>query len=720
MHKLSVLLLLTLPATLFSAPSDAEIIGRIKKATVYIKVRHAFPLTGDEVTTTGTGFFISKFGHIITNYHVVQPRISIYNLSVPAPVGEITVIRNSGAKDHKAMPAALLTRDEDNDIALLKIADTTEAPFITFDIKEKLFETMPVRVSGYPFGDQFTVIQRGPEITVSKGSISALRHDDRGTLSQIQIDAPVNPGNSGGPVTDESGGVIGVVRMIYATGVNFIVPGHFVDSLLEGMALDSHGRETAALSISATPSDAILFLDGKPLPRTSSKTTAVPRGWHTISIVKPGYEQWMDGLACNDTRTVAVTLLPHKNLPIYISGKKQQDVKSTEAYIDEKGIILLKEDFDSPERFEKWEQSTGGTDKRTWFLEKGTLNQFESNEMLHAIYLGDTTWTNYRVSARVRITDEHEDSRAGIIFRETSDGFYLFRIHRETDKAQIAYHCKQPFGWFVIREKKLDVDIKDKWYAMTITASGNDIACFLDKKCVFAANAEYSNRGRIGFYSVESKSAFDSLTVSELPETGKKASQTYEPGVLSFWFSDYFTQKSGWWYQYIPENNTPAPWLFGNGGCAFYDDNKKTHCSEFTKYLLADFSLNLLLSLGKGDNNSSFELFFRKNKNGKTTVRFSNGDGKISLVSTKGKKSRTLKSASLPDDFFGSTTRLFLEVNGGKLSLGTSEKKFLEFNGKLFPAEHGRIGFAATHVPSVVHEMTISSVKEEKKRGGRF
>ncbi|MBN1306463.1 MAG: trypsin-like peptidase domain-containing protein [Chitinispirillaceae bacterium] len=716
MYTLFVFFLLTLQAAIFSASPDTGMIERIKKATVYVKVKHSFPLTGDEVPTTGTGFIISEFGHIITNYHVVQPQLSIYNLNIPAPVTEITVIRNSGAKDHTVMPAVLLNRDVENDIALLKIDDTSEVPFITFDSREKLFETMPIWVSGYPFGDQFTVIQRGPEITVSKGSVSALRHDDRGCLSQIQIDAPVNPGNSGGPVTDENGVVIGVVRMIYATGVNFIVPAHFVDSLIEGMPLDGDGRGTAALSIATTPSDASLFLDGKPLPRTSSKTTEVPRGWHTINVVKPGYDLWMDGLACYDTQRIAVTLLPNKNLPIDISGEKKRNLENPVAYHEETGTLLLKEGFDSPERFEKWEQSTGGTNKRTWFLEKGTLNQFESNEVLHAIYLGDTGWTNYRVRARVRIKDEHEDSRAGIIFRETPDGFYLFRIHRETDKAQIAYHCKQPFGWFVISEKKLGIDIKDKWHDMTVTASVNNIACFLDKKCIFTANAEYSNRGRIGFYSVQSNAVFDSLLVTGLAGADIKASPPYEPGLLSFWFSDYFTLKSGWWHQYIAGTAAPAPWLFGNGGCACYEDSKKTHCSEFTKYLLDDFSLNLLLSLGKGDKSSTFELFLRKNDRGKTVVRFSRNDKKISLVSMKKKKARTLKSVPLPADFFGSTTRLFLEAKGGKLSLGTSEKRLLEFNGRLYPAEHGSFGFSTTHAPVVVHEMTISSVKGKEMR----
>ena len=511
-----------------------------------------------------------------------------------------------------------------------------------------------------------------------------------------------------------SGRVIGVVRMIYATGVNSIVPCHYVDSLIEDVSLDSRGNDSAALSIAVTPPGASLFLDGKLLQRSTGAMTTVPAGWHTLSCSKPGYEAWMGGQACYDTHSVAITLMPQKNLPIQVTKKKHQ--KATEASLSSygKGELLLKEDFDSPERFEKWEQYTGGTDKRTWFLEKGTLNQFESNEVLHAIYLGDTAWTDYVVSARVRINNEQEDSRAGIIFRETPEGFYLFRIHRETDKAQIAYHCKQPFGWFVIMEKKLDTDIKDKWYAMTVAASGNNIACFLDAKCIFTAHAEYSHRGRIGFYSVESKTSFDSLEVSELPVNDEKTSPAYESGILSFWFSDYFTWKSGWWDQYLAENSAPAPWRFGDGGCALYGDTVKKHYSEFTKYLFDDFSLSMVLSIGKENDNSSFEIFFRKTDQGKTTLRFSKKEKKIRLLVKKGDREKTVKSISLPDDFFGNTSRLFLEINGSKVSLGTSENKLLEYGGKLFPTEHGRLGFAVAYVPAVLHEMTVSSVKQEK------
>ena len=715
MKKICLLLLMANLTTLFSASLPEESIDNIKKSTVYIEVKHTFPLTGEEIPTTGTGFFISNYGHVLTNYHVVQPHLSIYNINFPAPITQITIIQNSGSKDHKALPATILTLDKDNDIAILRIKESVETPFITIDSKEKLSETMPLWVFGYPFGDQFSVIQRGPEITVCNGSISALRHDDRGTLSKIQIDAPVNPGNSGGPVTSENGKVIGVVRLLYASGVNFIVPCHFVDSLLKDISLDNYGSDTATISIKTDPSDASLFLDWQQKELPSSQKISAARGWHELCVMKDGYETCMKDVVFDKTQDITITLPPVRKLPVN-TGMKKKDTeagKATYTYKEEK--VLLKEDFDDPKTFEKWEQYTGGTDKRTWFLEKSTLNQFESDEVLHALCLGDTTWENYTVQARVKICDDHDDSRAGLIFRETSDGFYLFRIHKETNKAQIAYHCKQPFGWFVIMEKKLDIDITDKWYTMAVNAEGTNLSCFLDYKCIFSSQAQYSNRGRIGFYSVESKASFDSLTVWEVPNNLLKSSQAYEPELLSYWFSDYFNQTSTWWYQYTTENRSPAPWHFTDAGCVLMGNGNKTRYSEFTKYQLDNFIMNLLVSLGKGDKNSSFEIYFRKNSDGKIALRFSKKDKTLCLLSIKKKKERAIRKIPLPSNFFNNTNRLILAVNKGKITLSNSEEMILSYSGNIYPSDHGGFGFAASQVPVILHQMTISSVREKQK-----
>jgi len=157
--------------------------------------------------TTGSGFFVSKLGHIITNEHVVRRCSSI-------TVGDST---------KKQVTVTLVEADKRNDLALLKISSTQMASVETKSLIRKLgIKVVPlatdglmraedvelgedVLVAGYPYGEVFS-----NTIKVTKGIVSANRGlgDDTG---QFQIDAAVQPGNSGGPIYDENGNIVGVV-----------------------------------------------------------------------------------------------------------------------------------------------------------------------------------------------------------------------------------------------------------------------------------------------------------------------------------------------------------------------------------------------------------------------------------------------------------------------------------------------------------------------------
>src|SRR5262249_20087611 len=92
----------------------------------------------------------------------------------------------------------------------------------------ELTELQNVYIFGLPFGTQL-----GKAITVSKSSVSALRRSG-GVLKQVQVNGGMNPGNSGGPVTDARGVVVGVsVAGITGTQINFAVPGDFIRPLVE-------------------------------------------------------------------------------------------------------------------------------------------------------------------------------------------------------------------------------------------------------------------------------------------------------------------------------------------------------------------------------------------------------------------------------------------------------------------------------------------------------
>jgi S1-C subfamily serine protease len=157
--------------------------------------------------STGSGFFVSKLGHIITNAHVVRN------------CGSITV----GDTAKKQVATILLETDKRNDLALLKISNTQMASVETKSLIRKLgLKLVPtasegllrsddvelgedVLVSGYPYGEIYS-----DTIKVTKGIVSANKGigDDTG---QFQIDAAVQPGNSGGPIYDENGNIVGVV-----------------------------------------------------------------------------------------------------------------------------------------------------------------------------------------------------------------------------------------------------------------------------------------------------------------------------------------------------------------------------------------------------------------------------------------------------------------------------------------------------------------------------
>jgi uncharacterized protein len=156
---------------------------------------------------SGSGFFVSKLGHIVTNEHVVRN------------CGSVTV----GANANKQVSATVLETDKRNDLALLKLSSIEMASADTKTLIQKLGLTVVplsssglfrsddielgerLLVAGFPFGDLYS-----NTIKVTGGMVSAIRGmgDDSG---QFQMDAAVQPGNSGGPIYDKNGSVVGVV-----------------------------------------------------------------------------------------------------------------------------------------------------------------------------------------------------------------------------------------------------------------------------------------------------------------------------------------------------------------------------------------------------------------------------------------------------------------------------------------------------------------------------
>ncbi len=174
--------------------------------------------------SSGSGFFVSTAGHIITNRHVVDG------------CGKVTV-----SIDGVDKPVMVESVDEANDLALLKALTSKSAP-AAFRQSRRANLGEQVVVAGYPLSG---LLSAG--LNVTTGTISALAGlQDNPRV--IQITAPVQAGNSGGPLLDKSGHVIGVVvsklnvaKAFKVTGdipqnINFAIKG----SLVRGF-LDIHG-----------------------------------------------------------------------------------------------------------------------------------------------------------------------------------------------------------------------------------------------------------------------------------------------------------------------------------------------------------------------------------------------------------------------------------------------------------------------------------------------
>ncbi len=186
---LTALLLLAGLAQAASLPS--HILDRVTSACVMVHVSK-----GRE-GSSGSGFFVAR-EEVVTNAHVVEPAIK----------GEasIQLVVGTDTRSPELVDAQLVTVDEELDLALLRTEH--RAPrYLRFEPDRRLRVTDPVWVVGFPFG-----ARPGLEPTVTAGTISSLRHDEEGELTTVQVDAAVNRGNSGGPVVNDRGRVLGLTR----------------------------------------------------------------------------------------------------------------------------------------------------------------------------------------------------------------------------------------------------------------------------------------------------------------------------------------------------------------------------------------------------------------------------------------------------------------------------------------------------------------------------
>jgi serine protease Do len=170
----------------------------------------------------GSGFIVDAKGYVVTNQHVVDH------------ASDITVTLHDG----KRLPATLVGVDEKTDLALLKVASDESLPYASFGDSDQTRIGDWVVAIGNPFGF-------GGSATA--GIVSARGRDiQSGPFDDfLQIDAPINRGNSGGPLFDLEGKVIGINTAIYSpnggsVGIGFAIPANLAARVVE--ELRTNGR----------------------------------------------------------------------------------------------------------------------------------------------------------------------------------------------------------------------------------------------------------------------------------------------------------------------------------------------------------------------------------------------------------------------------------------------------------------------------------------------
>ena len=167
------------------------------------------------VTSLGSGFIIDPSGYIVTNNHVIEDS------------EQITVQLQDGSQ----LPAKLIGRDVKTDLALLKVAPKKPLPATHFGDSDKARIGDWVIAIGDPFGIGSTVT--AGIVSARNRDIAAGPYDDF-----IQTDAPINKGNSGGPLFDMDGNVVGVNSAILSpsggsVGIGFAIPSNLARDVIQ-------------------------------------------------------------------------------------------------------------------------------------------------------------------------------------------------------------------------------------------------------------------------------------------------------------------------------------------------------------------------------------------------------------------------------------------------------------------------------------------------------
>ena len=181
----------------------AEVIARINPSVVLVEVART------DSSGSGTGFFISSDGYIVTNYHVVENTL------------QIRITLYDGTQEY----AELIGYRAEDDVAVLKISGSGYSPMAIGNSDILLAGDVAIAV-GHPGGADDSWSATKGIVSATNRILSVEEDAYFSEMKMIQTDASVNPGNSGGPLCNESGEVIGIItrkRTSYE-GMGYAIP----------------------------------------------------------------------------------------------------------------------------------------------------------------------------------------------------------------------------------------------------------------------------------------------------------------------------------------------------------------------------------------------------------------------------------------------------------------------------------------------------------------
>lgn len=208
----------------------ADVVEEVTPAVVYIEVKDFQPMFGVLAMHNGSGFLVSSSGLVLTNAHVVNGSL---NSTVAVRL-----------LDKSTYSGKVIAIDLNSDMALVQLTTTskTDLPFLRLGDSGSAKTGEFVMAVGSPFGEGFSNTVTTGVISNTKRSLGKMSHL-RNKIEYLQTDAPIHQGNSGGPLVNLDGEVIGITSMQVVSGLSFAIPSNHAREFLEKHKADKPEKE---------------------------------------------------------------------------------------------------------------------------------------------------------------------------------------------------------------------------------------------------------------------------------------------------------------------------------------------------------------------------------------------------------------------------------------------------------------------------------------------